>query len=246
MKLTIMLGCYNEKATIIDAIEEAKALPIDKEIIVIDNASTDGTREILERLDDDSIKLVLKDRNRGPGHSVKLAISMAKGEYLYCPGTDREYRMTDVLTMFDKLEAGNLDAVFGSRLFDRKGSLWELVKERPFWLGSIISTVLVNMLYRARFTDVIAPKLINTATMRSIGLESDGHVIEFETVSWLCKAGCRIGEIPIYYRPRTREEGKTIKAFDLVPALWAIIKVRFLKKKHVIIKRSPARAGALT
>jgi len=228
MKLTVFIGCYNEKPTILKAIDEAKKLDIEKEIIVIDNCSTDGTREILEGLKDDSdIKIILHSQNMGAGYSVCEAINLAKGEYFYAPGADLEYRMSDVIEKFKKLNEEQLDGVFGSRLLDKQHiSKLDLIKQRPFWLGSIISTFLTNRFYGRNFTDIIAPKLIKTDILKNLALKSSGQAFEFELVSRLCKKGCKISEVPIYYNPRSHKEGKTIKIFDMIPALLIMFKVK--------------------
>lgn len=228
MKLTVVISCFNEKLTILRAIDEAKALDIDKEIIVIDNCSTDGTRQILEGLGNDkSLRIILHSRNMGAGYSGREGNLLAKGDYLYGPGADLEYRMQDVCRMIEKLESENLDAVFGSRLLDRKGiSLIGLIKERPFWLGSIIATFLTNLFYRKSFTDVIATKLVKTEILREVDCKSSGQAFEFELVSKLCKRGYKIGEVGVSYKPRSRKQGKTIKAFDIIPAILVMIRVR--------------------
>jgi len=228
MKLTVLITCFNEKPTMLKAIEEATQLNIDKEIIVIDNCSTDGTREILENFKGDSLKIMLKPKNFGVGHSVKLGISLARGEYFYSPCADLEYKMSDVLKMFKKMKEENLDAVFGSRLLERKDiSKWQLIKERPFWLGTILATFLINKFYNRNFTDVIATKLIKTSLLKDLGCEADNQAFEFELASRLCKKGYKISEVPIYYKPRTHKEGKTIKVFDMLPALRVMFKVKF-------------------
>jgi dolichol-phosphate mannosyltransferase len=229
MKLSIIIACLNEKPTIAEVIKEAKASPIDKEIIVIDNYSTDGTREILEGFKEDKeLKIILHSRNMGIGYSGREGLQLAQGKYFYGIGADKEYRLADAIKMVDKAEAEGLDAVFGSRLLDRKNvSKLELVRERHFWLGSIISTALVNFLYQRKFTDIIGSKIIKADVMRSLELKSDTHTVDFESVSKLCKRRYKIGEVPVWYKPRTHKEGKTIRALDIIPALWAIIKVKF-------------------
>jgi len=229
MKLTILIGCFNEKRTILGAIEEAKSIKIDKEIIVIDNCSTDGTREILEGLkNDNSLKIIFHSKNMGAGYSGREGMHLAQGDYFYGPGADLEYKMEDVYKMMDKMEKEDLDVVFGSRLADRKGvSLWALVKERPYWLGTIIATSLINLLYRRNFTDIIGTNLIKTDILKSFNSKANGQAMTFELVSKLCKRGCKIGEVPVWYKPRTHKEGKTIKAWDMIPAIMAIFKVKF-------------------
>lgn len=228
MKLTIIIGCFNEKPTILKAIEEAKALNIDKEIIVIDNYSTDGTKEILEGLKDDTgLKIIFHSKNMGAGYSGWEGICLAQGNYVYGPGADLEYRMEDALKMLDKMEKEGLDVVFGSRLLNKTNiSRIRLIKERPFWLGTIIATFFINLLYGKHFTDIIGTNLIKTSALRKINCKDNGQAFAFELVSKLCKGGYKIGEVPIYYRPRTHKEGKTIRVFDMIPALWAILRVK--------------------
>jgi glycosyltransferase involved in cell wall biosynthesis len=232
MKLTILIGCFNEKPTILKAIEEAKAISIDKEIIVIDNCSTDGTREVLEGLKNDkSLRIILHSRNMGAGYSGCEGISLAQGYYFYGPGADLEYKMDDVYKMIDKMEREGLDAILGSRILDRKGvSVFELIKERPYWLGTIIATFLINLLYRKNFTDIIGSGLMKTDILKSLDCKASSQAFVFELISKLCKKKYKIGEVPVWYKPRTHKEGKTIKAIDMIPALWAILKVKFLFK----------------
>lgn len=228
MKLTIVIGCFNEKLTILKAIAEAKALMIDKEIIVIDNCSTDGTKEILEGLrDDNGLRIVFHSRNMGAGYSGHEGMRLAQGDYFYGPGADLEYRMSDVYKMIERAEKESLDAVFGSRLLDRKNvSKIELIKERSFWLGTIIGTFLINLLYHRELTDIIGTKLIKSSILKGLNYRANGQSAEFELVSKLCKRGYKIGEVPVWYKPRTYKEGKTVRAIDMIPALLAILRVK--------------------
>jgi len=229
MKLTILIACFNEKPTILKAVEQAKSINIDKEVIIIDNCSTDGTREILESLKGDgSLRIVLHSKNMGAGYSACEGISLARGEYFYSPCADLEYRMEDVYKMVEKADSEKLDIVFGSRLLDKQDiPKIRLIKERPYWLGTIITTFLINLLYRRNFTDIIATKLMRSDILKELGCEAGNQAFEFELVSRLCKRGYKIGEVPVWYKPRTHKEGKTIRALDIVPALWAILKVKF-------------------
>jgi glycosyltransferase involved in cell wall biosynthesis len=230
MKLTILIFCFNEKTTISSVIEQAKQITIDKEIIVIDNCSNDGTREVLKTYEKDrELKIIIHDKNLGAGYSVRQGISLAQGEYFYAPGADLEYRMVDVYKMVEVVENEELDGVFGSRLLARKDvSMFELIKERPYWLGTIIATFLINLFYGRKFTDVIATKLIKTDILKSLGCRITNEASEFELVSRLCKKSYKIGEVPVWYKPRTHKEGKTIRAIHMVPALWEIFKIRLL------------------
>jgi len=233
MKLTVFIGCFNEKATIAKAIEEAKALKIDKEIIVIDNCSTDGTRELLKSLkEDEELRLVFHEKNMGIGYSSREAVILAKGDYFFGPGADLEYKMQDVYKMLEKMENEKLDVVFGSRLLERKNaSLLSLIKERPYWLGTLISTSLLNVLYSRNFTDLIGIHLIKTNVQRVLDCKGSGPVYAFELLSKLYKYGYKLGEVSIEYKPRTHKEGKTIKASDMLPAIWMIFKIKFFGKR---------------
>ena len=228
MKLTIVIFCFNEKATILKAIEQAEQIAIDKEIIIIDNCSTDGTKDILDKLErNPALKIVFHSKNMGVGYSVNEGISLAQGEYFYAPCADLEYKMEDVYKMMEKIERENLDAVFGSRLLERKGtSRFTLIKERPYWLGSIIATFLINLFYGRDFTDIIATKLIKTDILKGLGCQATNQAFEFELVSRLCKKRYKIGEVPVWYKARTHKEGKTIRAIDMLPALWVILRVK--------------------
>ena len=232
MMLTVFIGCFNERETILKAIEEAKSINIDKEIIVIDNCSTDGTKEILKKLkQDEFFKIIFHSKNMGAGYSAQEAIKLARGKYFYGPGADLEYKMSDVYRMIEKAEREKLDAVLGSRLLDKKNiSKIKLIKERPYWLGTFIATSLINFLYGKNFTDVIGIHLVKTKVLRELNCSFRGQAFTFEEVSKLCKRKYQIGEVSISYTPRTRKEGKTIKAIDIFPAIWAILKVRFWDK----------------
>ncbi|MDO8603531.1 MAG: glycosyltransferase family 2 protein [Candidatus Omnitrophota bacterium] len=230
MKLTIIVTCFNEKVTILKAIEEAKNLNIEKEIIVIDNCSTDGSREILKALNDNSIKIVFQPQNYGYGRSVKTGISLAKGEFAYVQYSDLEYDIGSVHEMLNLAEKDNLDAVFGSRLYGIKKNLisvCRLVKERPYYLGTLATTFLINLFYGRRFTDIIGTRLYRASSFRKIDIESTGIAFDFEVVSKLCKKRFSIKEVPVCYKARSAREGKKVKAMDIIPALIAIFKVKF-------------------
>jgi dolichol-phosphate mannosyltransferase len=235
VKLSIVICCFNEAPTILKVIAEAQALKIDKEIIVIDNCSTDGTKEILAGLKDQKeLKIIFHSQNMGAGYSASEGISLAQGDYVYGPGADQEYQMQDALKMIDKMEKEGLDVVFGSRLLNKKDvSRLKLIKERPFWLGTIIATFFINLLYGRHFTDVIGTNLFKTSVLKKINCKAKGQALAFESVSKVCKGGFKIGEFPVYYKPRTHKEGKTIRAFDMIPALWEIFKIKFLSRQSL-------------
>jgi len=129
--------------------------------------------------------------------------------------------------MIIKLEDENLDAVFGSRLLNVKNkSKLQLIKERPSWLGSIISTFMINKFYMRNFTDVIATALVKTDILKTLGHTSDNHSFQFELVSRLCKKGYKIDEVPVCYKPRKGKKGKTIKWWHMINAIIVMIRAK--------------------
>jgi glycosyltransferase involved in cell wall biosynthesis len=232
MKLTVIVTVFNEKNTIIEAIKEARGLNIDKEVIAIDNCSDDGTVEILKGIKDDSIKIIFQPQNYGYGQSVRTGASIAKGEFIYVHYSDLEYGIASVYDMLDLIEKENLDAVFGSRLYNfRKNmhSVFLLVKERPYYLGTLVTTFLINLFYKRRFTDIIGTKLYRASSFRRIYIESKGISFDFEVASKFCKNRFKIKEVPVSYKPRSSRKGKKVKAIDIIPAIIKIFKVKFFK-----------------
>ncbi|MBI4801351.1 MAG: glycosyltransferase family 2 protein [Elusimicrobia bacterium] len=226
MKLTVVVTVFNEKDTIIRAIEDAKKIAVEKEIIVVDNYSTDGTRELLNGLKDGAVRVVYQPVNYGYGMSVITGIRQARGEYLFVHNSDLEYDPACVYEMLELAEKEGLDAVFGSRLLTRKGdSVFMILKERPFYLGTLITTTLANLFYRKNFTDVIGNRFYQTASVRKIDPQSRGIGFDFEVVSKLCKYGMKIAEVPVKYSPRTK--GKKIKVYDIIPAVLIMLKIKF-------------------
>jgi glycosyltransferase involved in cell wall biosynthesis len=229
MKLSVIITCFNEKDTILRAIQEAQSLKIDKEIIIIDNCSTDGSREILKNIDDGSMKIVFQPKNYGFGESVKKGASLAKGEFIYVHYSDLEYDIECVYRMLEIAERESVDVVFGSRFYGK--NIYErlqLTKKRPFYLGTLVTTFLINLFYARKFTDIIGTRFYRTASFRKLSVKSSNIAFDFEVVSRLCKTGHRILEVPVLYKPRSSREGKKVRAADIVPALTAIFKVKFL------------------
>jgi len=229
LKLSIVITCFNEKNTILQAIEEAKKVDLDKEIIIIDNASTDGSREILKNLKNENINIVFQPKNYGYGQSVKTGASLSKGEFIYVHYSDLEYDIECVYRMLEIAERDNLDVVFGSRLYDNKKSALDLIKKRPYYLGTLITTFMINLFYRKNFTDIIGTRLYRSSSFKKLSIESTGMSFDFEVVSKVCKNGFKTAEVPVSYRPRSTREGKKIKPSDIFPAILTILKVKFFQ-----------------
>jgi glycosyltransferase involved in cell wall biosynthesis len=227
MLLTIVVTVFNEKDTVIEAIRQVEKLDLEKEIIVVDNCSTDGTRELLKTYPGTAVQMVLQERNYGYGQSIITGCDMARGEYLYVHNADLEYDPSHVHEMIEWANREGYDAVFGSRLAHRSTSYLRLIRERPYYLAAVISTWMINAFYGTNFTDIIGSKFYRMSSLRKLYPISDRSItFDFEVVSKLCKRGYRIKEIPVSYQPRSRKEGKKIKMFDSLPALVAMLKVK--------------------
>jgi glycosyltransferase involved in cell wall biosynthesis len=226
MKLTVVVTVFNEKDTILKAIEEAKSINLEKEIIVVDNCSTDGTREILRSLNDPAVHVVYQSVNYGYGMSVITGMNLARGEFIFVHNSDLEYDPECAPRMLEVAEKDALDAVFGSRLLSRKDeSRLKILKERPFYLGTFITTGLANIFYGKKFTDIIGNRFYRTSSLRKLAPQVRKIGFDFEVVSKLCKHGFKVEEVPVRYSPRTK--GKKIKAYDIIPAVLTMIKIKF-------------------
>ncbi len=224
MKLSIIVPVYNEVGTLPEVLARVEALEVDKEILVIDNVSTDGTRELVAALADrPGYRVVLQEVNLGKGNSVRTGIGLAAGEYLIIQDADLEYDPREILDLLRHAEEHGRDAVFGSRLLSHKPQV-------P-WLHAIGRDVLnwsFCLLYGARLTDVATCyKLMRTRVAQSLPLRSVGFDLDYELPCRLARAGVRIDELPITYRPRSIEEGKKLRWTDGLHALLALLRFRF-------------------
>jgi len=234
--LTVIIPCYDERETILTVFERVRALDIDKEIVVVDNCSTDGTRELVAGLQgQERVRVVLQPRNMGKGTSVRTGIAAATGEFVVCQDADLEYDPSDILRLLEHARTG-ADAVFGTRLSDattREGG------SRLFSRGRRLVTSWFNLLFGTRLTDVsTCYKLLRRSVIQGIALRSRGFDLDFEIPAKLALRGVRIHEVPISYSPRGFAEGKKINWRDGVRAFWTILKHR--------VALLPARGAAPT
>ncbi len=225
MKLSIIIPVFNELETLPRVLERVRALPVDKELIVIDNVSTDGTRELVAALEGEpGIRPVLQEVNRGKGSSVRRGIALAQGDWLIIQDADEEYEPREILDLLAAAEAGH-DAVFGSRLLrDPPRVPWHHA------LGRDLLNGVFALLYRCRISDVATCyKLVRRELAQSLVLHSDGFDLDYEIACKLRRAGATITELPVSYRPRTIAEGKKLRWTDGLRALWALVRYRFTR-----------------
>ena len=229
-KLTVVIPVYNERGTVMTVLEKVKSLPVSKEIIVIDNLSTDGTRELLETVSDPEIRVVLQSKNLGKGTSVKLGFAMAKGEWVIIQDADLEYEPTDILRLLEHAEKTGEVAVFGSRLLtgNPQGML-------AFYIGRVVLNLIFRLLFGAKTTDVATCyKLVRSDIAKRLRLRCSGFDLDFELASALRRLGYNIAEVPITYRPRTIAEGKKIRPMDGVKAIATMLRVRLQSRETLM------------
>ena len=225
VKLTFIVLVWNEVNTIKQAIEDVQNLEYpNKEIIVIDNNSTDGTKEVLRKIK--KIKKIYQKKNLGAGQSTITGIKKAKGEYIYIQFSDLEYDHKRSIDMLKYAIKNNLDIVLGSRLKNKK-SIYKLLLKKPAYLATILTTFLVNIFYKKNFTDIIGAKLYKTETVKKVPFNSFHTGFDFEFLSRACKRKLRIGEISIRYKARANWRDKKIKFYNIFNALYEIFKVKF-------------------
>ena len=232
MKLTVVIPVYNEANTITEIVGRVQASPIDKEIIIVDDFSTDGTRDELARLEaaNENLSVFYHQANRGKGRALRTGFASARGDYVIVQDADLEYDPEDYAKLLNPLEQGKADAVFGSRF-----STTQEHRVLYFWhsLGNKFLTLLSNMTTDLNLTDMeTCYKVFRRELIQSIVLEEDRFGFEPEVTSKLARSGARIYEVGISYHGRTYEEGKKIGVRDGVRALWCILKYR-IKPLHL-------------
>jgi len=224
-KITYLIPCYNEVDTIDKAIMNIKSISYPrKEIIVIDNGSNDGSQEVIKKIK--GIKKILRKKNLGIGMTIQEGFKISKGDFFFVYDSDLEYDHLRSIYMMRYAEKYKLDVVFGSRFKKNDSKIIKII-ERPYFLGSVICTYLINKLYKKNFTDIIGAKLFRVAEIRKVTIDNFHSGYDFSFTSKIIKMKLNVGEVFIKYKPREKGE-KKLKYYHLFNAIYQIFKVKFL------------------
>ncbi|HEV8103111.1 MAG TPA: glycosyltransferase family 2 protein [Gaiellaceae bacterium] len=226
MTISFLIPVYNEAPTIEELVSRVSALPFEKELIVIDDGSTDGTSETIDRIAAGRADIrVIRQANRGKGAAVRAGIPYLTGEITVIQDADLEYDPAEVPALIEPIERGHADVVYGSRLSGGKPQRAYL-----FWhlAGNRFLSLITGLLYNTTLTDMeTGYKAFRTDVLTSLDLRESGFGIEPEITAKICKRRLRIYELPISYYGRTYSEGKKITWRDGVKALWVLFRIRF-------------------
>jgi glycosyltransferase involved in cell wall biosynthesis len=226
MNLSVIIPAYNEVKTIREIVSRVRSTGLVFEIMVVDDGSTDGTREVLKELADQGlIRMVLHDHNQGKGAAVRTGIDHVTGDVILIQDADLEYDPRDYQSLLKPLEEGIADVVYGSRFLGgarRPILFWNMVANK-------ILTLVTNILYNNILTDMeTGYKLFRREIVQDMPLHSKRFEFEPEFTAKILKRKERIFEVPITFNPRDYSEGKKIKTKDAFIAMWTLIKYRFV------------------
>jgi len=223
MVLSVIMPVYNEIKTIREIIAKVLAVDIPKEVVIVDDCSTDGTREYLKTLSHNAIRVLYHEKNQGKGAAIRTGLASVTGAITIIQDADLEYDPNEYHQLIDLIAKDKADVVYGSRF---------LFRTRVFYfhhlLGNKLINLVANMLYNSTFTDLeTCYKAFKTNLLQSIPLRSNSFGFEAEVTAEIVKRRARIFEVPISYYGRTYDEGKKITWRDGFIALYWLLRCRF-------------------
>lgn len=226
MKITVIIPAYNEKNTIEEILQRVQAMEMADEILIVDDGSVDGTREILESLDGiGPIRVIFHDVNQGKGAAVTTGMKNATGDVMIIQDADLEYDPRDYPALFQPIQEDIADVVYGSRFLGgprRPAMFWHMVANK-------VLTLLTNVLYNNILTDMeTGYKVFRREIVEDLTIHAKSFDFEPEFTAKIMKRNVRIFEVPISFNPRDYSEGKKIKLSDAFVAVWTLFKYRFV------------------
>jgi len=226
MKLSVVIPIFNEKYTIAEILRKVQSTRLASEIILVDDGSTDGTREILQSLDPSPDLIVLyHEKNRGKGAALRSGFQKASGDVILVQDADLEYNPAEYPALLEPIECGQADVVYGSRFLGSKrrvAMFWHMVANQ-------LLTLATNVLYNSILSDMeTGYKVFRGDLLRSVRLRSNRFDFEPEITAKVLKRKARLFEVPISFNPREYDQGKKINLRDAFTAIWALVKYRFM------------------
>jgi glycosyltransferase involved in cell wall biosynthesis len=224
MKISIIVPVYNEKNTFLPLLKKVQSLDLDKEIIIVDDCSTDGSREIIARQTGQNLKTILQNKNAGKGAAIREGIKLATGDYIIIQDADLEYNPEEIKKLIGPILAGQTKVVYGSRFLGK-----HYFRSLAHYLGNKLLTLITNVLYGTFLSDMeTCYKLMPASLIKNLPLRANRFDFDPEITAKILKSGHKILEMPISYDSRTFAEGKKISWKDGFAAIWALIKYRFV------------------
>jgi glycosyltransferase involved in cell wall biosynthesis len=220
VRISVIIPVFNEKNHITEIIEAVEAVPLEKEIIVVDDCSSDGTRNILKSRK--GIKTILHDRNLGKGAAIRSGLSLVAGDYVIIQDADLEYSPQEYVKLVKPIEDGVTRVVYGSRILGKGDFL------KSSYIANRVLTLLTNLLFHSHLTDMeTCYKLLETKLLRRLNLTAARFEIEPEITCKILRGREHIVEIPISYKGRTK--GKKIGPKDGIQAIWNLLKWKWVR-----------------
>jgi len=225
-KLSVIVPVFDERNTVVEIVRRMRAveLPIELEIVLVDDGSTDGTRDVLRQLADSTVRVVTHERNRGKGTAIRTGLEHVTGDLVLIQDADLEYDPEDWPKLLTPMLRGNAQVVYGSRFTGERRNMLFL-----HWVGNRFLSLVTNVLYNTTLSDMeTCYKLFDRRVLRGMTIRAERFEFEPEVTAKVLRRGIRIYEVPISYTGREFEEGKKITWRDGFVALWTLVKYRFV------------------
>ena len=224
-KLSVIVPVYDERNTVVEIVRRMRAveLPVDLEILIVDDGSTDGTGDVLRQLADSTVRVVLHEHNKGKGAAIRTGLEKVTGDLVLIQDADLEYDPEDWPKLLNPVLRGKAQVVYGSRFTGERRNMLFL-----HWVGNRFLSLVTNVLYNTTLSDMeTCYKLFDRTVLEGITINASRFEFEPEITAKLLRRGIRIYEVPISYTGREFEEGKKITWRDGFIALWTLVKYRF-------------------